>query len=545
MNLSDFEKVLDVRIVQRGLHYFEQGHIQSLEQISETNWQAEVTGTDDYIVDIVIDEEDGTITYADCDCPYELICKHIVATLYEIKRYVQQPMKSEATVKKPALQDLLKEKTKQQLIELILTIGKKHKGFIRELELELAPIENERELAEKVIQQYLTAAEDRSGFIRWGKTSLALKGIDQIQERASIHIAEGNHEVALELIALCLRYSLEALECGDDSSGDLSGSAEYSIELVYGMIQSNNWNFKQKKQAMCAIEEMIFSEGLEQWETWQLDLLAACIPLCDNPPCEQQFLTIAKLLEEKNQSKWCGDYIVRRIQELKQKLSHFQMTDERAAQFLQQHPTETALRERLIQSALEKKDYEKMLKLATQGLQMDEREKNQWKRAAYCAQKALQNKSEMKKLAFDLLVAGDRDYYKPLKQLYSEDEWHEKREYLLDILSKKNSYLYSELIVEEQQIERVLAYCQQYPIEILDYYSLLVGHYDQEVVELFTITILEEAQSATKRTYYKTVAQMIGQMKFAGYTEQATNIQEKLIKQYYRRSAFIDELAKV
>lgn len=545
MNLSNFEKVLDGRIVQRGLRYFEQGHLQSLEQISETNWQAEVIGTDEYIVDIVIDEADGTVTYTDCDCPYEALCKHIVATLYEIKQHVQQPVNSANPAKKPALQTLLKAQSKQELIELILTIGKKHKGFIRELELELTPIENERELAEKIIQQYLTAAEDRSGFIRWGQTSKALKGIEQIQERVNVHIAEGNREVALELIALCLRYSLEALECGDDSSGDLSGSAEYCIDLVDDVIQSNHWNATQKKRAMCEIEEMIFSEGLEQWETWQLNLLAACIPLCDNPPCEQQFLIIAKLLEEKNQSKWCADSVAKRIQELKRQLNNFRMTDERAAQFLQQHPTETALRERLIQAAFEKKDYERVLQLTTQGLQMDEREHIQWKRAAFCAQKALQNKPEMKKLAFDLLLAGDMDYYEPLKQLYTEDKWYEQREHLLDTLKKKNSFLYSRLIVEEKQTERILAYCQQYPIEILDYYSLLVGHYDQQVVELFTTTIMEEAQTATNRSYYKVVAQMIAQMKSAGYTEQATAIQEKLKSQYSRRSAFIDELGKV
>lgn len=542
MQLTDFEQRLDAKIVQRGKTYYKQSHVRNLEQISETNWQAEVEGTSLYVVDIVI-EEDSYVTYVDCDCPYEDTCKHIVATLYKIKEQSQQPAIKKVT--KPALKGLLKEQSKEQLIELILTIGKKHPDFLRELELELLPVENELELAEKIIQQHLKAAQDRHGFIQWSKTEIAVTGIERIHKRSEQHLDEENYDVALELAGLCLRYSLEALEYGDDSNGDFSGNAEYSVDLVHRIIECNDWDAARKKHVFCMVEDMIFSEGLEQWESWQLDLLAACIPLCDNSACEHQFMTIAKLLEGKYRSKAYSDYMIERIHKLKQRLKTTYMTNEEAEQFLQQHPTEHALRKRLIETALEKQYYEKVMYLAEQGMQADERENLQWKEYAFTAQKAQNNKPQMMKLATDLLLMNQAEYYDQLQALYSSEEWQEQREILLDALERKNSYLYSQFIIKEQQTARILAYCQHNPHTITDYYSHLVGIYDEQVIELFTTAITKVAQAANSRSQYKVVAQMITKMQLAGYQNEVRSILEGLRFQYYRRSAFMDELKKI
>ena len=309
MKLTNFEQHLDARIVQRGKTYYKQGHVRSLEQISETNWQGRLC------ILLILSLKKDHVTYVDCDCPYEQIYKHIVATFYKIQEQDKQPV-----VKKPkklALKALLKEQSKEQLIELILSIGKNHLDFLRELELELQPVENELELAEKIIQQHLQAAQNRSGFIRWGQTAATVIGIERIQERIEQHIDEGNYDVALELAGLCLRSSLEAMEYGDDSNGDFSGNAEYTIDLVHRVIECNDWDATRKKQIFCLVEDMIFSEGLEEWESWQIDLLGACIPLCDNSACEQQFLTIAKLLEGKYQAKRYAEYMIERLHKLK------------------------------------------------------------------------------------------------------------------------------------------------------------------------------------------------------------------------------------
>lgn len=540
MQLSDFERKVETKITKRGRQYYEDGYVHHLEQINDNNWQAEVSGTEIYIVDIIMQED--TVTYTDCDCPYENLCKHIVAVLYEIKNQLQQQIKQE---KRPSLKELLNEQSKERLVELILTVGKKHPSFMKEVELEVTPQENEIVIAERVIRQHLKAGQDRNGFIKWGKTVKALKGIELIQERIDRHIDEGNLNVALDLALLCLQYGLEALECGDDSSGDLSGCVEYSIELIHSVIEGNRWNASQKKQIFNDVEEMIFSEGLEQWEQWQLDLLVACIPLCDNDPCEQQFNTIIELLGDKHQLTWRADYVTDRIRKIKHSLKSAHMTDDEAERYLQQHPAETDLRERLIESAFEKENYEKVLQLVEQGMEKAGIGHLQWKEYAFRAQASFQNKPEMKKLAEELLLIGQREYYGHLKSLYESDEWKEKCEELLDALKMKNSYLYGYLIVEEQQIVRILAYCQQHRNAIVDYYQHLTGFYDKEVMELFATLIAEDAQFATNRSQYKAVAQLIAKMKLAGHPERATEIINQLKRQYYRRPAFVEELNKV
>lgn len=540
MQLKDFERKIEAKILNRGRQYYENGHVHHLEQINGNNWQAEVSGTEMYIVDIILEKD--VVTYVDCDCPYENLCKHSVAVLFEMKEQFQQPANLS---KRPSLKSLLNGQSKERLIDLIMLIGKRHPSFMRELELEVIPQENEVEIAERIIQQHLQAGQDRAGFIKWGQTAKALKGIELIQERVEQHIDEGNLNVAMELALLCLRYSLEALECGDDSSGDLSDCSEYSIGLIRSTIEGNQWNSIQKKQIFSDVEEMIFSEELEQWEQWQLDLLDACIPLCDNGPCEQQFLTITDLLEGKHQSTWRADYVAERIQKIKNALKTSHMTDDEAEEYLQKHPENTDLRQRLIQTAFEKENYENILELAEQGLKSGGIGHLYWKEYAYRANKELQNKPEMKKLAEELLLEGKLEYYKLLKSLYESDEWEEKSEQLSDALQMKGSYLYRYFIVEEQQIDRILAYCQQNPNAIGDFYQHLTGFYDKEVLELFTNLIAADAQLATNRSQYKAVAQLITKMKSAGHAEGASGIIGQLKQQYYRRPAFIDELNKV
>ena len=69
---------------ERGISYYRQGAVRNLEEDSPEEWVATVLGTEDYTVEVTL-EDDKVMDYI-CDCPYEGdMCKHVVATLLTIR----------------------------------------------------------------------------------------------------------------------------------------------------------------------------------------------------------------------------------------------------------------------------------------------------------------------------------------------------------------------------------------------------------------------------------------------------------------------------
>ncbi len=89
MNLNDFEKFVDSKILQRGKRYFKDGNINENSERNEGSWVALVQGSGyyDYTIEIDLDYANN-ITNCYCDCPYDWgdICKHAVAVLFDIRQ---------------------------------------------------------------------------------------------------------------------------------------------------------------------------------------------------------------------------------------------------------------------------------------------------------------------------------------------------------------------------------------------------------------------------------------------------------------------------
>ena len=83
MRLSHFESTTNPTILQRGQTYFDQGNVLEVNEGKNGHWYARVAGTDDYRVEISLNDDD--VSYYDCDCPCEDLCKHVVATLCAIE----------------------------------------------------------------------------------------------------------------------------------------------------------------------------------------------------------------------------------------------------------------------------------------------------------------------------------------------------------------------------------------------------------------------------------------------------------------------------
>ena len=309
----------------------------------------------------------------------------------------------------------------------------------------------------------------------------------------------------------------------------------------------DSWTQSEQAEVFAMIRLEAMNPDLEGWTDWRMDLLRACIPLCVDDEIEQQFKDLLQSLVEEGDS-WSAQYVNKEIKELQLKILTLKHSDEAVEQFLQQNLQDDNIRERVILAAIEKRHYEKVLELTTDGLQHDAEYRGivaKWRNYAFTAHKALGHKEEMRTLAKQLLTGGDMSYLAELKQLYTEQEWLLEREQLLNDVKQANGHIYAELIVEELQTARILAYCEQSPTRIEHYYSYIKEHYYEDVCALFIDFINSKASQATDRKRYQDVCRSIQTMQKAGYQVEAEHLITDLLQVYAKRPAFVDELRKI
>lgn len=82
--LSEFEDYVPSKIVARGEDYYWAGAVFRLEEKTPGEWVAGVHGSEDYRVEVGL--EDDCLDYWECNCPYDgEFCKHVVAVLLAIR----------------------------------------------------------------------------------------------------------------------------------------------------------------------------------------------------------------------------------------------------------------------------------------------------------------------------------------------------------------------------------------------------------------------------------------------------------------------------
>lgn len=126
-------------IYNRGYDYYEGGMVYELEyDPQQDSIYAEVYGNyGDYEVEISTDNSE---IYADCTCPYDgYPCKHIVAVLltfiHNQKKYSSQASKRKK--EQNVLENKVKELSRDELAEIVLSCAKKYPEFRRELMVRL------------------------------------------------------------------------------------------------------------------------------------------------------------------------------------------------------------------------------------------------------------------------------------------------------------------------------------------------------------------------------------------------------------------------
>ena len=124
MRITNFESKIEEKILARGKKYFADGVVTDIWSETPNCYQAVVEGSIPYDVEIYIDAT-GEIVHHCCDCPYDWgeYCKHEVAVLFAIRRFLEQGTILKRQGQKQGLRSLLLKQTKDELIGLLYDLA--------------------------------------------------------------------------------------------------------------------------------------------------------------------------------------------------------------------------------------------------------------------------------------------------------------------------------------------------------------------------------------------------------------------------------------
>lgn len=127
MTINNFEENIDTRLLERGLQYYQEGNILTIEQIEKGIWEATVSGTEDY--EVTIELLDEKITNSNCNCPFNLseYCKHQIAILNFLK--YSDLAKNPHSGKLIKVQSIINNFTPEKLKSVLLNILKENKDL--------------------------------------------------------------------------------------------------------------------------------------------------------------------------------------------------------------------------------------------------------------------------------------------------------------------------------------------------------------------------------------------------------------------------------
>ena len=575
----NWQKLFASHILERGYDYYCDGAVENIE-IGRDDLRADVVGTEDYEVEISLN--DGKVTDMYCSCPYAAggnNCKHMAAVLYEWTADIMDEDEPEDTDNEDMDDDADAES--MDLFEPAVTVCdyKKKSAAVEKLVTSA-----ERDIVQAFLVSVL--AEDKKLLLRFRNmvNKCATKEdvedyFEQIDEIADRYLGRDHfinyyqaYDFMLELEEIIDKDVRRMIDNGshisafhvmnhifvllgnvdmDDSGGETSMLAEQIYQLWLELLTKVNAQDKRKMfiwftthmdgSVIDYLEEYIEQIIMEEFK---------------EPEYEQDKLSFMEEMIEKAEKKdsgWSRDYAVGKwtVTYLKT-LEEKNAPEDQLEEICKKYWNNSGVRRYYIDRYFEKKEYDRVLQVLDESIELDKAyrgqvlEYNQKKKEIYRLQG---NKSAYIEQLWKLVLeqsAGDLDIYKELKAQYSEKEWLIKREELFKKLPA-NAHI-DRLYREEKLYDRLLAYVLKssglYAVQ--SYENVLKKEYPKQILSKYQDEVNKMASCTGNRKHYADLVALLRRMKqIKGGSEIVETIVEEWKIKYRNRPAMMDELSKL
>lgn len=556
--LNEFEQVIGETILKRGLSYFKGGAITDFSEISTGEYEAVVSGTEEYTVQLEI--RNNIITEHNCDCPYDMgpVCKHIVAVIFYLqqdileldKKTVSKPKTKRAAPVTQQVKELLKAISHNELIEFVQENSKKDKKFRNYFLASFGHLSQNqsKEFYQKQIHSILQSAAGRDSWIGWSDMKYVVNTTEPFIENAKKYLANNNFENVFYISTALLEEMTEAFQYGDDSNGDLGYFVESAMGLLSKLTQEKLSNsLKQELFEYCIAS---FNKGLFSGWDWHLGILHIACELIEK---ESDADIILNCLGTVN-----GEYEQEQAQLFKLNLLRRFKSEKEVEKYINKHISNSSIRTKEIEKAFKNKNFDSVISLSKDGIRCDEKDKPGLVKAWYnWLLKVAQSQKDTSKIieyARFLFIDNfypEQDYYQILKDNIENEKWHSFLEEIIKEITPKNRWTYTELIrkiyIKEEWWDRLfLMLKQNLSMEnIQQNEQYLSKDYSSELIELYSEKIANYVEKYIGRNHYQTACRFLRRMKKLGGNEQVDGMIESFRKQYPQRRALMDELTQV
>lgn len=575
----NWQKLFASHILERGYDYYCDGAVENIE-IGRDDIRADVVGTEDYEVEISLN--DGKVTDMYCSCPYAAggnNCKHMAAVLYEWTADIMDEDEPEDTDNEDMDNDADAES--MDLFEPAVTVCdyKKKSAAVEKLVTSA-----ERDIVQAFLVSVL--AEDKKLLLRFRNmvNKCATKEdvedyFEQIDEIADRYLGRDHfinyyqaYDFMLELEEIIDKDVRRMIDNGshisafhvmnhifvllgnvdmDDSGGETSMLAEQIYQLWLELLTKVNAQDKRK----------MFIWFTTHMDGSVIDYLGEYIEQIimeefKEPEYEQDKLSFMEEMIEKAEKKdsgWSRDYAVGKwtVTYLKT-LEEKNAPEDQLEEICKKYWNNSGVRRYYIDRYFEKKEYDRVLQVLDESIELDKAYRGQVleyiqkKKEIYRLQG---NKSAYIEQLWKLVLeqsAGDLDIYKELKAQYSEKEWLIKREELFKKLPP-NAHI-DRLYKEEKLYDRLLAYVLKssglYAVQ--SYENVLKKEYPKQILSKYQGEVNKMASCTGNRKHYADLVALLRRMKrIKGGSEIVETIVEEWKIKYRNRPAMMDELSKL
>ncbi|MBJ7880023.1 SWIM zinc finger family protein [Gelidibacter salicanalis] len=556
--LNEFEQVIDEKILKRGLTYFKGGAITDFSEISTGEYEAIVSGTEEYTVQLEV--SNNTIVAHNCDCPYDMgpICKHVVAAIF----YLQQnelelnhpnftiPKKKKTKSISQQVKELLRAISHEELIEFVQKNSNKDKKFRNYFLASFGHLSQNqsKEFYQKQIHSILQTAAGRDGWIDWSDMKYVVNTTEPFIENAEKYLTNNNFENVFYISTALLEEMTEAFQYGDDSNGDLGYFVESAMELLSKLVQKKlPATLKQEIFEYCISS---FNQKLFEGWGWHLGMLHIACELIEKESDADIILDCLDTVDGNYERELAQSFKLDLLREFKDK----QVVE----RYINKHISNSSIRMKEIEKAFKSKNFEKVLQLSKDGIKCDEKDKPglvkvwyNWLLKVAQSQKDTPKIIEFSRFLFIDNFHPEQDYYQILKDTIEDEKWYPFLEEIIKEITPKQRWTYTELIrkiyIKEEWWERLfLMLKQNISLENIEQNeSYLSKDYSSELIELYSERIINYVEKYIGRNHYQTACRYLRRMKKLGGGKQVKDLIEMFRKQYPQRKALMDELSRV
>ncbi len=512
----NWKKLFATHILERGYDYYLENLVENID-ISEDIIRADVIGSEDYEVEISINN--GEVTDMYCSCPYALDgrnCKHMAAVLYEW---------SEG------------EEDEKLILRFHNTINK---------QVTKEDINNYIRQADMISDRYL----GRERFISYYEASGFISELEEIiDEDVCRMIDDGNYLCAFEV----MNYIFVLI--GDVDMDDSDGGTGMLSDRIYQL-----WlellvkvNAEEKKKMFNWFTSHLDGSVIDYLEAYIEKILMGEFDEEEYAQAKLDFIEYMIARSERKDFEWSRDYdvgkwTVRYLELLNEKNA----SDEQIKEICEKYWNNSTVRRYYIDICIKNKEYDHVLQILDECILLDKQyrglisEYSEKKKEIYLLQG---NKSAYIEQLWQLVLdheAGDLGLYRELKKQYCVDEWLIKRE---EIFKKLPAYAHVERLYKEEKLyDRLLTYVLNstglYALQ--EYEKVLKKEYPEQILDKYKDEVNKMAMHTSDRKHYAylvSLLQKMQQMKGGGKLVEQIAAEWKV--KYKNRPAMMDELRKL